>query len=945
MPENNDKGLGFVCLTFVGTSLIAVFDNGQVFGIADVPVDKICQLASTDPKLLSVAIQKLKFLKCTLPSAQLHSVDSLRKAVVFTDNATVGADGFGVAIVDRVKGLWVGLLGSKTGLRCQEMENNFSNTQQTYGICSDLALLPSPRPHDHSGGNVGITSGGEWGAAVVLFGTTTTLCVVNLALATVLTTIPLSFAFARISLLTCIPPASMHAGQSPQEAIVHMWDSFVVGLVPYASDSDDFSEEGQSAWTSTSAASVSPRIYAVLRGVIDSKAAAIYLGHALPPSEYILPMADSAPPSDLLMLTAQNKGLDRGTENVVAMRGVTLSTSLLHTLQTIVVRATRAGTTISEGGSDDGDDIENPEDFNSISEGDMHCTSEAGMAIGRLLRCVLFADDTSSTANNDSKDDESFVAMAIARAQTDAGHEPRLAMTDILPLLQRQVVSSNIHPSVILQPLFLIPLPSLIHLLPDTSYQQTSCGDVMAVVSVALATHSPCHGSTQALLSAADHRLHDVGRAYADPSKEHYLHIAAVLQRQLETACELWDVVAMDENDNDDNGVSDESKGERPEGHLRRAREATVQSFLRRLSGGMFVAQGDEMAGSDGNRSNARCNVSASSGSGLICCMAIVAQAQATWWCDLVRTGKLAAASVLMSRHLAFTTSHPTASSSMGGLSLDRVASSLCAIPDTTPIGHIITTTCFHPRYLIHYCTKILNPHQFCISIGDMIPWITSDILPLLRTRNEPSSLAVVLVNDLVRRARVVAHRDGHPFAALAATEMAAKVSASFSTPYAQPSPSHNGGDGKKCEDSIQQLRTHLQLQVAVWRSWGGDYEMGERPNLAEVESMGLEGLVWERLSDRGLCDDVDVAKDVSEKVEPLVQQFGGDLNTLLLGWVEDTVNKCVIVDPSPDASLLDSQDRLQQDTCTLLRLVTITLLSYIHPFFALILTIPRPSY
>lgn len=120
---------------------------------------------------------------------------------------------------------------------------------------------------------------------------------------------------------------------------------------------------------------------------------------------------------------------------------------------------------------------------------------------------------------------------------------------------------------------------------------------------------------------------------------------------------------------------------------------------------------------------------------------------------------------------------------------------------------------------------------------------------------------------------------------------------------------------------------------------------MGERPNLAEVESMGLEGLVWERLSDRGLCDDVDVARDVSEKVEPLVKQFGGDLNKLLLGWVEDTVNKCVIVDPSPDAPLSDLQDRPQQDTCTLLRLVTIALLSYTLPFLSMILTILRPSY
>ena len=455
-----------MCLTFVGTSLIAVFDNGQVFGIADVPVDKICQLASSDPKLLSVAIQKLKFLKCSLPSAQLHAVGSLRKAVVFSDNTTVGVDGFGVAIVDRVKGLWVGSLGGKTGLRCQEMVNNFSTAQQTYGVCSDLALLSLPLPNNISGESVGMPNGGEGGAAVVLFGTptdtTTTLCVVNLALATVLTTIPLSFPFARISLLTCIPQASVVSTVADMSRQVHVWDSFLVGLVPFfapdshASDRDISSEERESAWTPTSAATASPRLYAVLRGNEESKAAAIYLGHALPPSEYIFPMADSAPPSDLLMLTTQSKGLDRGTESMLTMRGVTLSTSLLRTLRTINAWATRASTpttTTTVDGSTDVDDVEDKEDFISIADGDIHCMSEAGGAIGRLLRCILgTGDNPPTTKDNDDDDDQGDdSAVAVARAQSSAGRVQGqglgLVMADVLPLLQRQVVSTLLTPT------------------------------------------------------------------------------------------------------------------------------------------------------------------------------------------------------------------------------------------------------------------------------------------------------------------------------------------------------------------------------------------------------------------------------------------------------------------------------------------------------------------
>ena len=454
LPENNDKGLGFVCLTFVGSSLIAVFDNGQVFGIADVPVDKICHLASSDPKLLSVAIQKLKFLKCSLPSAQLHAVDSLRKAVVFSDNTTERADGFTVAIVDRVKGLWVGSLGSKTGLRCQELTSNFSIAQQKYGVCCDLALLPSHQPHTDSG-KIDGTDGG-WGTAVVLFGTGTntssTLCVVNLVQATVLTAIPLSFPFARISLLTCIPqastvPATIHADKMRQEAVVHVWDSFLVGLVPSAAPDNHVPDSDISTLTSISAATAAPHLYAMLRGNVDSNVAAIYLGHALPPSEYVLPVADSVPPSDLLMLTAQSKGLDRGTESVLAVRGVSLSTSLLHTLETIIAWATKATskTTMADGSTEDDD--ENMDDFNSMTEGDMDCISEAGGAIGRLLRCILTADNPSPKANGD---DDSSLAMASVQANAGQlqtteglvqGQGLGLVMADVLPLLQRQVVT------------------------------------------------------------------------------------------------------------------------------------------------------------------------------------------------------------------------------------------------------------------------------------------------------------------------------------------------------------------------------------------------------------------------------------------------------------------------------------------------------------------------
>ena len=79
--------------------------------------------------------------------------------------------------------------------------------------------------------------------------------------------------------------------------------------------------------------------------------------------------------------------------------------------------------------------------------------SEAGGAIGRLLRCILgTGDNPPTTKDNDDDDDQGDdSAVAVARAQSSAGRVQGqglgLVMADVLPLLQRQVVSTLLTPT------------------------------------------------------------------------------------------------------------------------------------------------------------------------------------------------------------------------------------------------------------------------------------------------------------------------------------------------------------------------------------------------------------------------------------------------------------------------------------------------------------------
>ena len=259
----NDGKCSFVCLSFVGATLLAVFDDGRVFGIADVPADKICRLAASDPKLLAAAIQKLKFLKCVLPT-QSEGVDggaAVAKAVVYAETVAM-EEGLGIALVDREKGLMVGTLGSRAGLACPELVRSFAQQQQ-HERCTDVALLP-PWAGSGAGGDVMV---------VALFGTTH-VAVVNVTDAAVVASFRAD-PCTRIAVLAALPtPTDVPTATDSTST----WKDFVVGL--------------------SGSASASPTLYAVVRGE-EGRAAALEVGHDAPTRSVPAPAAAAAAPTGL----------------------------------------------------------------------------------------------------------------------------------------------------------------------------------------------------------------------------------------------------------------------------------------------------------------------------------------------------------------------------------------------------------------------------------------------------------------------------------------------------------------------------------------------------------------------------------------------------------------------------------------------------------------------
>ena len=302
-------------------------------------------------------------------------------------------------------------------------------------------------------------------------------------------------------------------------------------------------------------------------------------------------------------------------------------------------------------------------------------------------------------------------------------------------------------------------------------------------------------------------------------------------------------------------------------------------------------------------------------------------------WSDCVAAGSLSDASLIWTRHLSMNIRVDTKNSSNNSTSGSSV---------TIPVSDNLSSTNgntdnYGQSYPNMDGSTMLTAFK---SIPDSIPpseivaWIRTDILPLLHLLSTAGtgngfSIASELANELCRRATLSAELLDHPFEALIAAELAVLLVSSI-----QPSPHFTSCNTASSLSKVKtdvdndpqpsqlccRLLKNLQIQAAIWRSWGAQ----DRPCLFDVESVGLTGLVWRRLWT--LRDsEVDICEDITHVIEPLVKQFGGDVDDDLQSWVRDTIEQNVILlDNHPRASALNPFEEEEETTCSLSRLISV---------------------
>lgn len=286
----------------------------------------------------------------------------------------------------------------------------------------------------------------------------------------------------------------------------------------------------------------------------------------------------------------------------------------------------------------------------------------------------------------------------------------------------------------------------------------------------------------------------------------------------------------------------------------------------------------------------------------------LITYVRANMWMECLRCGALQDASLIMSQHL-LEAMDVTASARILGehsaesvLTSDMILKAFRSIPEAT-------------------------------SPSDIVSWLRADLLPRLdmwgqahsyQTFNEGQTLASQLVVELCRRASLSAEALHHPFEALIAAELAVSIASSFSRPLGEQ-PTAMGSIAA----TSRSLLKHLQIQASVWRNWGNR----NRPSLADVEEVGLCGLVGERLWTLKNSE-ADIAKDVMSAIKPVLLEFGYDADDVLQSWIADAVSERVVlvddqnqVQGERSSKECANHDDAEDHCCSLSRLVSVSAL------------------
>jgi hypothetical protein len=199
-------------------------------------------------------------------------------------------------------------------------------------------------------------------------------------------------------------------------------------------------------------------------------------------------------------------------------------------------------------------------------------------------------------------------------------------------------------------------------------------------------------------------------------------------------------------------------------------------------------------------------------------------------WLYCVNIGSLCDASLILSRHI--NTANTFNNSASIEFNSPLVMTAFRSIPPSTPIEKIVVwlkADIIPKLYQLNNLSSICHDKEIKDDSSDNI---------------ENYSITSLLADELNKRAYLSATNLNQPFQAIMGAELAVTLSTLFIPPESNVNQAGNAILSDIHTNKSKILLNNLQIQVSIWRSWGNS----NRPTLADIEDIGLSGLVGERL-------------------------------------------------------------------------------------------------
>lgn len=247
MPEDDSSRVSYLGFSGEGklSTLIAVFENGKVFGIADFSAEAIANLAVNDPTMLTATIRKMKFLKADLTAesplrrATVYSLPDSQLSIRVVDNSQHCKNvehQLNIVLIDCEGRLFNGPIGSLSALQSGNLVNfqDDSDPSLSQQTCLDVVILDygTCAIHNKEGENKSANGAAAQKLALALY-SNGCLRILSLSTNCVLRTFRLDLEHSlttRISVLSPAEDFEFPISGDPQQRPVSMWRAVVVGI-------------------------------------------------------------------------------------------------------------------------------------------------------------------------------------------------------------------------------------------------------------------------------------------------------------------------------------------------------------------------------------------------------------------------------------------------------------------------------------------------------------------------------------------------------------------------------------------------------------------------------------------------------------------------------------------------------------------------------------------